>query len=147
MRKNDRNGKIRRCRRQSLRSLKSWFWLLVFVLSISAIPVVGSSGRSLVVRYLSPISESVAQESAGSSTAGGLQKGALELEAPRPVPIEIRNRLTALRAYRDRVRRARRPRPAKVRVPAPVRPDLVPPRMDSGEPQPDWLLPSARPSR
>lgn len=118
------------------------------------IPFLGFAAGLLVVSsvltgHILPATESAAQESGGSDVGelgGTTPDGVPDLGPPRPVPSEIRERLTALRAYRDRVRSARRPRPARVRIPSSQRPDLVPPRMDSGDPDPDRLLPSSRPA-
>jgi hypothetical protein len=65
---------------------------------------------------------------------------------PRSVPVALRNEISVLSEHRDRVR-DRSPLDL-LRSPFPDLPiaDDVPPRMDSGHPDPDRLLPSSRPA-
>jgi hypothetical protein len=65
--------------------------------------------------------------------------------APRLVPIAVRREISILREHRDRTQERRQLDLRRRPFPDLPIADDAPPRMDSGHPDPDRVLPSSRP--
>lgn len=87
----------------------------------------------------------VVTEALESDLWGRFSFAGLGARPPRLVPIALRSEISLLREHRDRVRDRHRFDPDGNPFPDLPVTDDAPPRMDSGHPDPDRLLPSSRP--